>query len=125
MASLFSVSSPLVIRLPTGEKRVVAECLPHPDGLLYFDLCWHLGQPEETIHLLRGTISGDGPWKVGGCVLQVPGCHGTDPELAGAFARWQAYLEQAGDDYPSRGLILAIARRSGAVAHPRAAPSIR
>jgi len=114
MADIFSVKSPLMIRLPSGEKRVMAECFAHPEGLLYFDVYWHLHDPTQTLHVVAGPIKGDGPWKVGEAVVHVLGCHGTDPELASAFEDWRQYLEQNADDYPPRPLILAIARRHGA-----------
>jgi hypothetical protein len=118
MADLFSVKSPLMIRLRSGEKRVMAERFAHPHGLLYFDLYWHLGDPAQTLHLVEGPIKGDGPWKVGEAVVRVLGCHGTDPELAAAFEDWRQYLEQNADDYPPPPLILAIARRHGAAVDP-------
>jgi len=50
-----------MIRLPSGEKRVLAEYFPHPQGILYFDLLWHLGDPDMSIHLVEGSIKGEGP----------------------------------------------------------------
>ena len=114
MTDIFRVKSPLMIRLPSGQKRVMAECFPHPQGLLYFDLYWHLHDPAQTLHVVEGPIKGNGPWKVGEAVVHVLGCHGTDPELAAAFADWRHYLEQNADKYPPRPLLLAIARRYGA-----------
>ncbi len=89
----------------------MAERFPHPRGLLYFDLYWHLGDPEETLHLVEGTIEGEGPWKVGGCVITVLGCQGSDGELALA---WEAWLEARAEGYPPEPLVRAIARRLGA-----------
>lgn len=114
MADLFTMKSPLMIRLPSGQKRVMAEYFPHPDGLLYFELFWHLGDPAETVHVVEGTIRGDGPWKVGEAVITVLGCHGSDPELASAFNDWQHYLAENDGAYPDRQQILALARRCGA-----------
>ncbi len=114
MADLFSVKSPLIIWLPSGQKHVMAECFAHPEGLLYFDLYWHQRDPAKALHVVTGPIQGDGPWKVGAAVVHVLGCHGTDPELASAFEGWRHYLEQNAADYPPRPLILAIARRYGA-----------
>jgi len=115
MADLFSMTTPLMIRSPDGKQAVIAEIFPHPEGLVYFELYWHLGQPEETIHLLEGTISGEGPWKIGESVINVLGCHGTDAELAMTHQQWQTYLQTAADDYPPSALIGAIARRMGAI----------
>ena len=118
MADLFSVKSPLTIQLPSGQKRVMAECFAHSQGLLYFDLYWHLHDPAQALHVVAGPIKGDGPWKVGEAVVHVLGCRGTDPEMASAFEDWRQYLEQNADDYPPRPLILAIARRHGAAIDP-------
>ena len=118
MADIFDMCSPLMIRLPSGQKRVMAECFPHPQGMLYFDLFWHLGDAQDTVHLVAGPIKGDGPWKVGEAVVHVLGCHGTDHELASAFENWRQYLLENVDAYPARALILAIARRHGAAVGP-------
>ena len=112
MADLFRITAPLAVRR-AGSERVVAAHFPHPQGLLYFDLYWHMGIPAETIHLIEGSVSGDGPWKIGDSVIRVLGCHGTDPDLAAQFAAWQEYLQRA-TDYPPPPLIAAIARRFGA-----------
>jgi len=111
---LFSVEAPLLIRLPDGEKRVMAEAFPHPEGLLYFDLFWHTSDLAQAVHLVRGSIEGGGPWKVGGCVITVLGCHETDGEVAGEFAAWQDYLATTHGGYLPREEILAVARRYGA-----------
>ncbi len=117
MAELFSMTAPLTIRLPDGGKKVMAECFPHPRGLLWFELYWHRGRPEETIHLVEGEIRGEGPWRVGECVVNVLGCQGSDPELATTYNRWLTDLEQRGD-YPPPPLVAAIARRCGALTEP-------
>ena len=115
MAELFSMTSPLMIRTPEGEEQVIAEMFPHPEGLVYFELYWHLGQPEETIHLVKGMVRGEGPWKIGEHVINVLGCHGTNAQLAGAFQQWQTYLQTNEDDYPPPPLVAAIAKRLGAI----------
>jgi hypothetical protein len=114
MADLFSVTAPLTIRLPSGERHIVVERFRHPQGLLYFTPFWHAGRPEEAVRLVEGEIKGEGPWKVGGSVVHVLGCHGTDAELATLFDSWRDYPLQAGDEYPSRAMILSIARARGA-----------
>jgi len=109
---------PHMIRFPSGQKRVMAECFPHPKGMLYFDLFWHLDDARDTVHLVEGPIKGDGPWKVGEAVVHVLDCHGSDHELASAFEDWRQYLRENIDTYPPRPLIQAIARRHGAVTAP-------
>jgi hypothetical protein len=115
MADLFSVTAPLALRCPDGTRKVMAACFPHPLGLLYLDIFWHRRSPAEAAHLIRGDLRGEGPWKVGDCVISVLGCHHADPDLAAPFADWQAYLESdRGTDYPPPEQIQAIARRLGA-----------
>lgn len=114
MVNLFSVTVPLLIRLPTGDMHVMAERFPHPRGLVYFDLFWHLGNPHFGVHVVEGIIKGDGPWKIGDAVVRVLGCHGTDGELARQFDQWRMYLNEHADTYPKRPFIEAIARRLGA-----------
>ncbi len=113
MADLFTITAPLTIRPPGGDRKVMAHWFRHPEGLVYFDLYWHDGDPDETIRLVRGAVRGDGPWKVGDHVVQVLGCHGSDPELAVTYQQWQSYLGAPGTDYPPPPLIAAIARRMG------------
>lgn len=63
--------------------------LPPPRGRLYFDLYWHLGDPAQTLHVAEGDIRGDGPWRVGDGIVNVLGCQGSDPVLAGAYQQWR------------------------------------
>ncbi len=114
MATIDSVTAPLVLRHPDGQEQVVAACFPHPAGLLYFDLYWHQSTPQQAVHLIRGTLSGTGPWRVGDARLRVLGCHNTDPHLQDDYQRWQHYLSDHADQYPPRAQILDIARRLGA-----------
>jgi len=114
MANLFSITAPLLIRLPTGDLHVMAERFPHLHGLVYFDLFWHLGNPHLVVHVVEGIIKGDGPWKIGVAVVRVLGCHGTDGALARRFDEWRTYLTENPQNYPSRAKIEAIARRHGA-----------
>lgn len=115
MADLFSVTAPLLVTLPSGGQRMAVECFRHPQGALCFDPFWQLGDPDLTIYLLQGRVRGEGPWKVGDCAIRVLGCQATDGELAQRFSRWQSYLQEAGDAYPPRPLIEAIARKRGAL----------
>ena len=115
MADLFSITAPLMLRNPQGEEQVIAEIFPHPRGLVYFDLYWHLGQPTETIHLIEGTLRGEGPWKIGDYVINVLGCHGTNAYLATAYQQWRTYLQTVEANYPPPPLRAAIAHRVGGV----------
>ncbi len=115
MADLFSMTTPLMILKPDGTQAVIAEIFPHPEGLIYFDLYWHLEQPEEVMHVVKGSLKGEGPWKIGEHVINVLGCQGTNAVLASAHQQWQTYLQSAEDDYPPPPLVAAIARRLGAI----------
>ncbi|HHZ88668.1 MAG TPA: hypothetical protein EYN73_02555 [Chromatiaceae bacterium] len=114
MSDLFTVTAPLLIRYPNGATRVMAEKFPHPKGMLFFELFWNKGKPADTIHLVEGGINGDGPWKIGDCVITVLGYQHTNPEEATELDRWMAYLSIAGDEYPSIEVIDHIARQNGA-----------
>jgi hypothetical protein len=59
-----AVKSPLYIKYPNGETRVIEEIFQHPKGILYFELFWEK-DPKYSIHLIEGEITGDGPWRVG------------------------------------------------------------
>ena len=121
MADLFTVTAPLALRCPDGTRKVMAVCFPHPQGLLYLDTFWHRSTPDRAAHLILGTLTGEGPWKIGGCVITVLGCHNTDPDLAEPFARWREYLENCPEgEYPPDAQIRGIARRLGASIPPDA-----
>lgn len=72
------------------------------DGLLYLTPFWTELKIEDALHFAPGPIKGTGPWKVGDAVVTVLGCHGTDAELASAFACWQGRLMELADSYPPR-----------------------
>lgn len=112
--NLFAVTAPLTIRLPGGGRHLLAERFPHPRGLLYFEPFWHQEATDRAIHLIEGTITGDGPWKIGDCVITLTGCHGSDPASSMEWARWQEYLQIYPHDYPTDDAIRATARRCGA-----------
>jgi hypothetical protein len=121
MPAIDTVTAPLVLRHPDGTEQLVAACFPHPRGLLYFDLYWHQSTPQRSAHLIHGTLSGDGPWRVGDARLRLLGCRNTDPHLQDAFTGWQQYLQTNPDGYPPRSQILEIAGRLGAT--PTGAPA--
>jgi len=117
MADLFTVTAPLQVRYPDGTRHIMAECFPLKGrpGLVYFEVFWHLRAPAmQAIHRLEGDIRGEGPWKVGGAVITLVGCHGTDPEMAGLLAEWRDYLAQGAPGHPPRDRLLTLARAAGA-----------
>jgi hypothetical protein len=115
MADLFSVTAPLTIRCPSGSPKVMLERFRHPDGLLFFELYWERHDGTRGVHLIEGEVRGEGPWKVGDCVVTVLGCHGGQPEMAGDFTRWQMEIEQGLAAYPPRAEIVRLARERGAL----------
>jgi hypothetical protein len=115
MADLFTVTAPLMIRCPGGDRRVMAELFRHAEGLLYFELYWNRMPAGHGVHVIAGELRGDGPWKIGDCVITLLGCQGSEPELAGEYAGWRQYLEQCRDGYPAREELEHIARRHGAI----------
>lgn len=114
MADLFSVKTPLAIRYPDGTKKIMLEYFASKDGLLYLEPYWHLQPASLQMNRVTGEIKGDGPWKVGDCVVTVLGCHGTDPELAQLFAQWQFYMQTEAEDYPDQNIIYELAESHGA-----------
>lgn len=120
MANIDEMRAPLVIRFAGGSELVAAHCFPHPLGLLYLDLFWNLSTPDEAAHLVRGTLAGDGPWKVtddsGKTVasVRVLGCQNTDPALHPHYQPWKAWLESHPAEYPGDEQIRKIARKLGA-----------
>jgi len=111
MADLFTITAPLYIHKLSAQAVLIAELFPHPEGLIYFDINWHQGHPDETIHVLRGELTGEGPWKIADHVIHLLGCQGCDAKLALAYQDWLGYLQTASDEYPPRELIEAIARK--------------
>lgn len=114
VADLFSMKAPLMIRMPNGDKHIMAEYFRHPKGLLFFDVFWNHPDAANVIHLVEGEYKGEGPWKIGDAVINVLGCRGVDADLASLFSEWQTYMQMAGDEFPSDEEIRAIAESHGA-----------
>jgi hypothetical protein len=108
---IFSVTAPLVIRLPSGEKRVMAERFPHPKGLLYFEPFWRDNEFQPAVHLAEGEIKGDGPWKIGDAVITVLSCG--DAELNMEWNNWQQFV-LGGGIYADPEATREVARANGA-----------
>lgn len=114
MADLFSVTAPLTLLSPAGEETLLAEIYKHPKGLLYFEPYWHEKTADESIHLIKGWIEGDGPWKISGHTIKVLACHGKDACLADDFNQWQTYRLSNPGEYPPQPMIDSIASKLGA-----------
>lgn len=113
MADLFTITAPLLVRLPDGTRHVMVELLRHPDGLVYFRTFWDRLPRGEGIRMLPGTVRGEGPWKIGDAVISVLGCHGSNPEEAADYAQWQVHRGQLGENYPSCAELEQMARQAG------------
>jgi hypothetical protein len=50
---------------------VIAELFIVPEGIVFFDVGWCCDPSWHPIHLIRGEISGDGPWHNGDCTIRV------------------------------------------------------
>lgn len=114
MADLFTVTAPLAIRYPNGERHYLPKVYKHPKGVLCFNRYWHQKGPDEGTQLIKGWLEGDGPWKIGGYVISVLACHNTVACPAEEYSEWKAYLQNNPGEYPPEPLIDAIAKRLGA-----------
>lgn len=114
MTDLFTVTAPLTLLSPVGNETLLAELYKHPKGLLYFDTYWHEKTAEEGIHLIKGWLEGEGPWKISGHIIKVLACHGTNACLADEFSEWRNYRLSSPGEYPPQPMINSIARKLGA-----------
>jgi len=113
--SIYNVTAPMTIRYPDGEKKLIIHHYQHAEGLLYFEPWWHTKDLSEGVHLITGTISGDGPWKINDHVITVTGCHGSDFDMASLLVEWQQYLAIPGQAYPEIEKINYLAKKLGAI----------
>lgn len=110
--NIYSVTAPLVIRLPSGEKHIMAERFPCARGLLYFEPFWRDNARQPAIHVVEGEITGAGPWKIGGAVITLLNC--ADAELNMEWNAWQQFV-LAGGIYADGEATLDVARARGAI----------
>lgn len=114
MNTLFNITAPIMIRSPQGERRIIAKIYPHKDGVLYFEPFWHLWDIIDSVRLIRGDLTGNGPWKIAGHVIQVLPCQGSEPELAREYYEWRDYLAISSNGYPTDQEIEYLAKKLGA-----------
>ncbi len=112
--NLFTVTAPLTIRYPNGDKKIMIAIFKHQDGLLFFEPFWHILGLDNAVHLIKGELSGEGPWKIAGHIITVTACQGTDPEMASQLSEWQAFLSMPESEYPSNDEISYLAQKLGA-----------
>lgn len=113
MADLFTLTVPLLIRYPDNTRHVMLGCFRQADGIAYVRPFWDELPAGEGVQTVSGDIRGEGPWKVGGAVVTVLGCQGTNPAEAAELADWKFQLEQRGAGYPTRMELEAIVRAQG------------
>lgn len=113
--NLFTVTAPLTIKYPDGDKKIIIEKFPHQRGLLFFEPFWHVKGLDDCVHLIQGELLGEGPWKIDGHVITVTGCQGSDPEMAAVLAEWQTYLGLPQQNYPNDAEIKHLAGKLGAL----------
>ena len=111
MADLFSVTAPLMIRLPSGSEHVMAEKYPHPEGLVFFELFWLEGE-TPSVHTVKGVIKGEGPWKVGDAIVRVLSCG--DIDLSMQWNNWQQQAPLLPAEYFDDEAKAELARQHGA-----------
>ena len=115
LMSIYDVTAPMTIRYPDGEKKLIIEKYRHAEGLLFFEPFWHIKGLQQGVHLIRGEVTGEGPWKIAGHVITVTGCQNTDAEMAQQLSEWQTYLATPDIEYPAPDQISGLARKLGAV----------
>ncbi|MDB4409525.1 hypothetical protein N9235_01780 [Gammaproteobacteria bacterium] len=113
MADLFTVTTPLLIRYPDNTRHVMVACFRCADGIVYFRPWWNELPDGKGVQLVRGSLRGEGPWKLGDTVITVLGCQGTHPQQAAELADWKFHLEQRGERYPARAELEMVARELG------------
>ena len=89
MVDLFTLRSPLLVRYPDGEQRLVAEKFRHAEGMVYVEPFW-LETESPATYLVTGEITGTGPWKIGNVIVRLLSCG--DTEFSMQWAQWQEHL---------------------------------
>ena len=110
---IFTLRSPLYIKYPNGETRVIEQIFQHPQGVLYFELFWEK-DPQYSIHLIEGEITGEGPWRVGEASFHVLGCNHTHPQMYEMHSFWQSELLQNPSQFRNKDVVK-IALKKGAI----------
>jgi len=64
----FEKNLPLKVIISKNHERVIAEGFIVGEGVVFYDVFWYEAS-FHPIHLIKGEILGQGPWKVGGLVI--------------------------------------------------------
>lgn len=115
MADLFSMNRPLAVNYQNGSKTIMVAYYPHAEGMVYLEPYWEQRSEGKEVVVLKGTVKGEGPWKVGDVVISLIGCQNTDAELAHQLADWEFHLENVGVDFYQPEKIRLLAKRYGAI----------
>lgn len=97
MADIFTLTSPLLVRYPDGEQRLVADKFRHPLGMVYAEPFW-LQHKTPQAYLVKGDINGEGPWKIADVIVRLLSCG--DVEYKMQWAEWEQYLYSCSEDSP-------------------------
>lgn len=98
--NLFEAKGPLVIELPFGGRRLIAEIFPlevvepGKKGLVFFDTWWR-GATFHPVHVVTGEIRGEGPWDIPEADAEISrlDLSKEDDPLVGEWKDWQRYRE--------------------------------
>lgn len=95
MADLFKEKRPLVIESPESGRRLIAELFPAQDytktqGIIFFDIGWY-GSPAHPVHIIAGTVQGDGPWEIPEADAEIS-VLGSDDDLQDEWQAWQEFI---------------------------------
>jgi hypothetical protein len=81
----------LLVELPQGGRRVIAELFVVSHGILFFDVYWDIAS-LNPLHFLRGDFIGENPWKSTkepGVVIRTMT---EDDDEVIQWLNWKAYL---------------------------------
>ena len=53
-----------------GVSRPVTHIVERPDGIVWGECGWLENDSTHGVHLLVGTVTGEGPWRINGCVFE-------------------------------------------------------
>ncbi len=70
MFEYYRSGRPLVVETGVGGIRVIAGMTLEATGVMFADVFWRGAIGRHPFHLLKGKVTGKGPWKVGGKVIR-------------------------------------------------------
>jgi len=112
------MNRPLAVNFTNGHKAIMVAYYPHKEGLVYLPPFWEQLPKGQQATVIKGRITGEGPWKLADAVISLVGCQGTDAELAQLLADWEFHLQQQAADYYQPQAIRALAKEYGALIEP-------